>query len=125
MVLEYPVQIFILLIAALVIIALLINYYVQTGKICLIPPCTQTIEIKTESVAESPITANTIKKYCNICWEKSGEGGYKSDAVCYVVSGDYNPIAVTESHCLLQCNKAATSLIFKYDWVNKIVQVNC
>jgi len=126
--LEYPIQIFILIVTALVVVGIILNlrHTAEGYKFpCFIPPCDNTATLKTAVVNENVITEDVLKKYCNLCWGKTGAVNYKEDFVCYFVKGSYSPIIFDAEHCKLKCFDTVKSVHFSYHFLDKEVTIEC
>lgn len=127
--LEYVAKIFIYIVAILVIIGLIYNFYVSAGKICLNPwgctPKEEKCSVKTQIISESSITQEVLQKYCNFCLQKNDQGKCLETSVCYVIKGDfvYSP-SISLTNCDLKCKKNVNSVIIGYNIPPK-VSVEC
>jgi len=127
--LEYPVQILILIVTALVVVGIILNlkHTATSFKFpCFVPPCDgQSVEIKTTVANEKVITEDVLSKYCNLCWGKTGAVDYKKDVVCYIVKGSYSSIIFDSEHCKLKCFDTVTSVFVLYKFLDKQVIIEC
>ena len=126
--LEYPIQILILIVTALVVVGIILNLQhtaINFKFPCFIPPCESQTEVKMSIASEKVITEDVLKKYCNLCWGKTGAMGYKKDVVCYIVKGSYSPIIFDSENCKLKCFDTVTSVFVSYHFLDKQVTIEC
>jgi hypothetical protein len=129
MVLEYPFNIFLYAIVIIVVIGLIIsfrNQIISSLNLCqFIPQGCQQQECSTIEATETAIDEDVLRKYCDLCWSKTGKMEYKKDCLCYVVRGSYSPVAFAYENCELDCSKDATSVLFAYDSLLKKIYIKC
>lgn len=127
--LELPIKIFILIVAALVVIGIIITFRDRITDItfpCFGPNCEEKSEtVEPITVDESQITQTVLEKYCNLCWQKTGAADYKKDTVCYIVKGSFSPISFSHEHCQLKCKNTATSVFVDYKYLDKNIIIEC
>lgn len=129
MVLEYPFNILLYTVVIVILIAMIItfrNRILTSLNLCQYTPqgC-QPQQCSAIQATETVINEAVLTKYCNLCWQKTGNVNYKSDCLCYAVSGSFFPVAFSNQNCQLTCNKDATSVLFSYDSLLKKVYITC
>jgi hypothetical protein len=126
MALEYPFKILLYVVVIVVVISiiLLLRKEVASLNFCWIWKCEEK-ECKTVRASENFIGKAVIDKYCNLCWQKSGEIELKEDCLCYVVSGSFTPLNYVSEHCELKCNSNSQFLTFTYSSIFKKIFVEC
>lgn len=129
LVLEYPIKLFLLLVAVLVIIGIMWHFRDQITEICLIPPCEDEIECgeKTIPSHEASFTQDIIDKYCRLCWNKNRGGECSKDHLCYAVSTDSSSIPPDPSfeYCKNSCGNNVKTIFVEYKSLEKIVEITC
>lgn len=129
MILEYPFKIFLYVIVIIVVIGLIVtfrNQILTSLNLCqFIPQGCQQQECYTYEVSEAAMNEAVLKKYCDLCWGKTGKIDYGKDCLCYVVRGSYSSITFTYENCELKCTTGATSLLFAYDGLLKKIYIKC
>lgn len=128
--LEYVFKMFLYIVVILVVISLIVTFRKQILtylKLCDFLPqgCQQQIDCATYQVTEKTIDANTLRKYCSLCWDKTGQKDYRKDCLCYIVSGSYSPVEFANQNCELKCDKTVTSVFFAYDNLLEKVYIKC
>ncbi len=129
MALEYIFKIFIYIVAVLVIIGIILNFQHIASMFklpCLFPPCEE-IKCETSIINEEEINEAVLKKYCDLCWSKTGEKRYDKDCVCYLIKGSLNlPASFSHPHCNLKCsNPSASSVFIEYKLLENNVTIDC
>ena len=129
MAMEYVFKIFIFIVAALVIIGIILNFQTIASMIklpCLFPPCEDAKKCETTPAYESSINDDILKKYCDLCWGKTGQVNYDKDCLCYVINGTLTTNSFSSPNCNLRCsNPAATTIYFYYKLLERNVSVEC
>lgn len=126
--LEYPMQLFILVVAVFVVIGIIFSLRSMATNIrwpCFVPPCEKETTVGTITANEGNINNDALQKYCNLCWEKTGRADYKKDAVCYIIKGNFNPIQFSNENCILTCSGSATAVFVNYKHLDKKIQIEC
>jgi len=126
--LEYIAK-FIIAIIAIILIVGLVGRILNVNSLCFFPFCEEkSNEINTRIVRENRIDESVMKKYCKLCWDKTGKVDYKTDALCYVVLGDYAPISPDlEEYCEFRCGRLdhATAILFEFSSINGKIIIEC
>jgi hypothetical protein len=131
MAIEFIFKMFLYVVVILVVISLIIHFreeILTTLNLCDYVPggCQKREECTPIQSTETSITEIVLKKYCDLCWLKTGEKNYPKDCICYIVKGSFSPSTFTLSdYCDLRCNKEATSVIFTYNQLLKKVLIEC
>ncbi|MEM5853190.1 MAG: hypothetical protein QW228_02315 [Candidatus Aenigmatarchaeota archaeon] len=130
MALEYVFKMFLYVVVVIVVISLIIHFREEISsslKLCeyLSIGCGEE-KCETIQASEDRLEEKVIKKYCDLCWRKTGSKDYGKDCFCYIVSGSFfvNNYNLPE-YCEMECRKDATSLIFIYNSLMKKVFVQC
>ena len=92
---------------------------------CFFPGCEGPKECETFRVDESVIDANVLKKYCDLCWERTGKLNYPQDCLCYVIKGSFSPISFSHPNCELKCSSPATAVFIEYRIVDGNITIEC
>jgi len=127
--LETIFKFFLYLVVILVVIGLILHFrssIIKALDLCGIFP-SYCEEEKCETIVseEVEITSSTLRKYCKLCWSRTGEKGYDRDCICYVVKGRFVPTSFEEENCELLCDREVNSLTFTYDHLFKKVRIEC
>lgn len=128
MALELIFKVFILVVAVVVIIGIILNLKHLATLIklpCFFPPCEEEKKCETQLVSEQ-INENTLKKYCNLCWQKTGEVNLKQSCLCYVINGSISLTSFSHPNCNWECrNRDATSVFIEYDFIKFNISIKC
>ncbi|MCX6821168.1 MAG: hypothetical protein NTW30_00145 [Candidatus Aenigmarchaeota archaeon] len=131
MILEYPVNIFILTVVVIVVIGIMFHFRDQIMNICLFPPCEEDTkcDVKTAVVTET-VNKDVLENYCKMCLAKNRNGDCKQDALCYVVNvknvPSFNPSSVGPlNNCSIDCSKNVTSFFVQYNFLDKNITIEC
>ena len=128
MALELIFKVFILIVAVAVIIGIIFNFQHIANLIklpCFFPPCEEEKKCETQLVNEE-INENSLKKYCDLCWHKTGEINLKQSCLCYVINGTISLASFSHPNCEWKCqNPSATSVFLEYDFVKYNISIKC
>lgn len=133
MILEYPVNIFILTVVVIVVIGIMFHFRDQIMTICLFPPCEEDTkcDVKIAAVTETNVNSVVLEKYCKMCWYKNRKGECKVDSICYAVNipnSDLTGITLgseVSGYCNRVCSRSVTSFFVEYSFIDKKISITC
>jgi len=127
--LETIFKFFLYVVVIMVVIGLILHFrssIIRALDLCgLFPSYCEERSCETIISEETEITPEVLRKYCRLCWSKTGEKDYDKDCICYVVKGKFIPTSFKEENCELLCDREVNSLTFTYDHLFKKVRIEC
>jgi hypothetical protein len=131
MVLEEIFKFLIYIVVAVVVIIMVVNFRHEIAKalnLCELFHLFCPKEGKCENIVveENSIDNSILKKYCNLCWDKTGDKSFEKNCLCYIVKGQFNPVSNNlPTYCNLKCARQASSILFYYDSKLKMINIEC
>jgi len=131
MALEFVFQMFLYIVVIMVVIGIIIQFrgtILSALNLCDYVPggCPQKEECTAIHATETSITESVLRKYCDMCWSKTGAKEYSKNCICYIVSGSFSPDSYElNEYCKIECDKEVTSVILTYDYLLKKVSIEC